>query len=155
LLVSFKNGGKKMRKVKIIFLSENEREYLKNQYSSYNNAVNSLDKFKDMEGYVEAEFNKLKNTCLNIEAKIREVENQSYLIIKNVGNEMSKNFDGIEEMVQYANLINRFKECHNDFIELADSDIDLLKKIFSKAVDEKIVGGNMEKFVQVYNTFKI
>jgi len=116
-------------KIKIVRVSEKEKQEFIKEYS------------KKPE-YTE-------ESCSNL---LKEIDNQSMFIIRQVKNAYT--WDDIEDMVSFSNIIKTYNT-EDDECDLSFDEINLLKKVFKGSVKEKKINGMaLEKYTQIYETFK-
>ena len=118
---------------------------------------------KEIEDY-KLIYRRTKDIKISLEEFIDTNSNQSLLIIRNLGKIYGKLFEDMGEMLQYGIILNKYKEAkktlnklkeaEQDIIVLKKYEVSLLIKMFEKAVKEKLIESNLERFIQVYNTFK-
>jgi len=100
---------------------------------------------------LEASYNMDKDPSVSLEDLIKSNENQSLSVLRQIKNIYE--WDDIEDMVNYVSVINEFEKS-STFVELEDSNVDLVIKVFKSAVSSKKVKGiALEKVVQIYKEF--
>jgi hypothetical protein len=88
---------------------------------------------------------------IDIEKRIKEIENQTLLVLREVKN--AYEWDDIEDMVRYVDILKKIEKSF--VVTLEGKEVDLLRKIFQKSVEKKRIKGiGLEKFIDVYKTFK-
>lgn len=78
--------------------------------------------------------------------------NQTLMVLRSI--KSIYEWDDIEDMVNYVSILKKI-DVKSDVVELDQSEVDLVIKVMKKSAESKKINGMaLEKFVEVYETFK-
>lgn len=107
----------------------------------------------------EGEINAIRDIALRenkTESQINEIldanVNQTLMVLRSI--KSIYEWDDIEDMVNYVAILKKV-DSKSNAVDLEDNEIDLINKVMRKSVEtKKISGMALEKFVEVYETFR-
>lgn len=100
---------------------------------------------------VETSYNEVKDPKVSLEEIIEKNNNQTYVVLKIIGNKR-KSWGDIEDMVTYTGALKKVNTDDAE-VELDNDEVKLIKRVLEESVKNDDFGITTEKLADVYKSF--
>jgi hypothetical protein len=101
---------------------------------------------------IESQYNNVEDPKVSLVDIFNNNHNQTYLVLKNISN-TRKDWGDIEDMVTYAGAMNKIKGVMDETVDLENDEVKLVKRILEESVKNKTFNIPAEKLAEVYKSF--